>query len=351
MTLSTHHGDNLAIIVCFASVLGACGADDEPPLTDATSLACPAPGDLPFRLESHGFRRSENRALAMMDPRNKDEASDVLGNPGGANATVYLTDDRAPASGPIVYRGAKARTQSSQGLFANVLPGESVSLWHYDEAGAEWTMLDRGMTDEDGAYELSGDAVANGEPIYAMLEADGSCGVHRDLLLAPGSKFVVMDIDGTLTTDDGQLLTQITDESYVPAMMTAANTLAQAWATKGYPIVYLTARGHVFDSETRAWLEMFEFPTGALVTTNGENTADVYKTAWLERMIQTFGWTCVAAYGNAPTDITAYANAQIPLDRTFIVGPEAGNGGTVAIPNMDYTQHITDFVAVQPDNR
>jgi hypothetical protein len=348
VTVSLHLGDKIAIVL-WLTVAG-CGGDDEPPLTDATSLECPFPGDLPFRLESHGFRRSENRDIAAMDPRSKDEASDVIGNPGGPTGTVYLRDDEVAVAGAFAYRGIKARTQATQGLFANVLPGESVTLWHYDEGAGAWSLLDRGTTDEDGAYSLAGETIANGEPVYSMLEADGSCAVHRDLLLPPGSKFVVMDIDGTLTTDDGQLLTQITDEDYVPAMMTAANTMAKAWAAKGYPIIYLTARGHVFDSETRAWLDMFEFPTGALITTNGENTADVYKTAWLERMITTFGWTAVAAYGNAPTDITAYANAQIPLDRTFIVGPEAGNGGTVAIPNMDYTQHVTDFVAMQPDN-
>ena len=54
--------------------------------------------------------------------------------------------------------------------------------------------------------------------------------------------------------------------------------------------------------------------------------------------------------GVLTTDITAYKNAAIALDHTFIIGPEAGMGGTTAIPNMDYTQHITDFVDKQPDN-
>ena len=31
-------------------LLAACGGTDEPPLTDATALACPSPGNLPFRL-------------------------------------------------------------------------------------------------------------------------------------------------------------------------------------------------------------------------------------------------------------------------------------------------------------
>jgi hypothetical protein len=338
-------------LCAFVLVLGACGSDDEPPLTDATSLECPTPGALPFRLESKGFQKSSNATLAKNDTRYKDEASDVLGNPGGVMANVYLADADAPAAS-ISYAGTRARTMPSQGLFSQPFPGENVSLWYYDTTAMEWTSLDRGVTDDNGHYALAADSfiAPNGAPVYAMLEADGSCAVHRDYLLPPGSKFVVMDIDGTLTDNDNELIMQITDYSYMPKMMKAANTLAQKWAAKGYPIVYLTARPHLFDAETHAWLDQLDFPKGPLITENGGEAADVYKTLWLNRLITTFGWVPFAAYGNAPTDITAYKNAQIPLDRTFIIGPEAGNGGTVAIPNMDYTQHITDFVEAQPNN-
>jgi hypothetical protein len=339
-----------ADILSLALVVSACGGSDEPPLTDATSLACPAPGDLPFRLESHGFLSGNNKTLAANDPRNKDEASDVLGNPGGVVADVYLDDSASPTATAITYEGSKARTPPDQGLFSTPLPGENVSLWTFD--GTAWAMLDRGVTGTDGHYELSGtESIANATPVYAMLEADGSCATHYDYLLPPGSKFVVMDIDGTLTTDDNQIVMQVTDDTYVPHMMTAASSLAQAWAAKGYPIVYLTARAHVFDEETRAWLDMLDFPKGPVITENGGEMADAYKTLWLQRMTGSFGWVPFAAYGNAATDITAYANTGIALDHTFIIGPNGGQGGTVAIPNMDYTQHITDFVNAQPDNQ
>jgi phosphatidate phosphatase PAH1 len=65
-------------------------------------------------------------------------------------------------------------------------------------------------------------------------------------------------------------------------------------------------------------------------------------------MFTTFGWVPVAAYGNATTDITAYENAGIPKDVTFIIGEYAGTSGTVAIPNDDYTDHIATFVEAQP---
>lgn len=333
-------------------LLAACGDDgDQPPLSDAITLQCPTPGNLPFRLDSRGFQRTTNQALSDRSPRFKDEASDVLGNPDGVVATVYLENAAAPVAG-IHYEGLKARTRAEQGLSSDPFPGEAVSLWFHDEDAAAWLMLDRATTDDEGHYDFAtGDFLApNGAPVFAVLEADGSCASHRNFLLPSGSQFVVMDIDGTLTIDDDQILMQVADGTYVPETMIGAAALAQAWDAKGYPIIYLTARDNLFDAETRTWLDQLAFPPGAVITANSTAPADVYKTAWLERMIADFGWVPYAAYGNAETDITAYANAQIPLDRTFIIGPNAGNGGTVAIPNGDYTEHLTAFVAAQPDN-
>ena len=68
-------------------------------------------------------------------------------------------------------------------------------------------------------------------------------------------------------------------------------------------------------------------------------------------MIQSFGWTVVAAYGNEDTDITAYENAGIAKAQTFIVGPLGGSRGTTPIAGMDFTQHIASYVAAQPMNQ
>ena len=334
------------------ALIAAC-SDPEPPLSKATSLQCPSPGALPFRLSSSGFQKSANQALSADQPRNKDEASDTLGNPGGLTASVYLADDQPPSAVPVDYHGAKARTTAVGGLFSKPLPGENVSLWYYDPDPAAWQAVGRGKTGDDGTYDLpaTGFVAPNGRPIYAVLEADGSCAEHFDYLLAPGSKVIVTDIDGTLTTDDSEIIKQVADGTYVPAMMTAADRMLQAWAMKGYPVVYLTARTHVLRPESRGWLADLGFPDGPMITENGGPTADVYKTLWMKRMINDFQWNVVAAYGNADTDITAYANAGVPATQTFIIGPLAGSRGTVPIANMDYTQHIASFVAAQPANQ
>jgi hypothetical protein len=338
-------------LVTLLALIAGC-SDSERPLSDATALSCPRPGALPFRLSSSGFQKSVNKMIAADEPRDKAQASDTLGNPGGMSASIYLADDQHPGTGGVVYHGTKARTSPASGFSADQLSGETVSLWTYDAAAAMWHTVGSAKTDDGGSYDLpsTGFVAANGQPVYAMLEADGSCAIHYDYLLAPGSKVVVTDIDGTLTTDDNQLLMQINDGSYVPMMMTAADHLMQAWAAKGYPIVYLTARPHVLRPESRGWLADLGFPPGPLITAGGGEQADVYKTLWMQRMVQDFGWSVVAVYGNADTDITAYGNAGVALDHTFIVGPLAGSRGTVAIPGMDFSQHITDFVNAQPAN-
>jgi len=335
------------------ALLAACSSSSEPALSKATSLQCPSPGALPFRLSSGGFQKSSNKALVADNPRDKDEASDTIGNPGGLTASVYLADDQSPSMAPVDYHGTKARTTLDGGPFATPLAGENVSLWFYDTDKTAWQAIGRGKTSDDGSYDLpaTGFIAPNGRPIYSVLEADGSCAEHFDYLLAPGSKVVVTDIDGTLTANDAEFLTQIFDGTHVPMMMAAADRLMQAWSMKGYPIVYLTARPSLYRSESRGWFTDLGFPDGPLLTKNAGLADDMYKTLWLKRMVNDFQWNVVAAYGNADTDITAYMNAGVPLSQTFIVGPLAGSRGTMPIANNDYTDHIASFVAAQPANQ
>jgi hypothetical protein len=338
----------LALLACGLSA----GCNSPPPLSNATALSCPRPGELPFHLSSNGFVEAQNGALVADETRSKDEASDTLGVPDGPIASVFIADADAPAPGPVDYHGRKARTGPNQGLFADGLPGENVSLWSYDAGALHWQMVGRAQTDGDGFYDLpsTGFVAPNGQPLYAVLEADGSCAAHYDYRLAAGTKFVVADIDGTLTLSDSELIMQLSDGSYTPVMMTAANTMLQTWAKKGYVVVYLTARNHMFRAETRGWLDQLGFPNGPVITTGTDSsTPQPYKALWLKRMIQSFGWQAVAAYGNATTDIGAYAEAGIPTDVTFIIGPVGGQSGTVAIANDDYTSHIASFVDAQPD--
>lgn len=340
------------VLVGSVMLLSAACGDNEVALSDATSLNCPTPGALPFRLERNGFQRAGHEQLVADNPRSKAEASDTIGNPGGAVALSYDLDTESPVAMPVEYRGAAAVTTHTQGLFNKPLAGEPVSLWSFDTATEAWQSIGRTETDDSGIYDLPDTAFVapNGQPTYAVLEGDGNCAEHYTYLLPSDSKVVVSDIDGTLTLNDNEFLLQVSDDAHVPEMMGAGDRMTQAWATKGYPIIYLTARPHLFRNETRVWLRDLGFPTGPVITAADGSDAAAYKTAWLRRMVDDFGWDVVAAYGNASTDIAAYDNAAIPKDHTFIVGDLAGTMGTVAIENNDYTAHITAFIAAQPDN-
>ncbi|CAN5561702.1 hypothetical protein BH11MYX1_BH11MYX1_45610 [soil metagenome] len=337
--------------VLLVLLVGACSSDPGlPPLTHDTSLKCPLPDGLPFRTATTGFQVAQNETLASGEPRSKDQASDTVGNPGGLVANIYTPDASTAANGPVTYHGVKARTAVTAGYYADALPGEKVSLWTYD--GMVWTSIASATTDADGAYDLPATdfIAANKQPLYSMLEADGSCAEHYTTLLPAGSKVVITDIDGTLTTDDNQVIDQIPDATYVPVAMGSAVELMKAWDAKNYPIIYLTARPHVLRVESRGWLRDEGFPNGALITAIQTEEASAYKTAWLQRIVTQFGWVPVAAYGNAQTDITAYNNVGIPKDKTFIVGPLAGSNGTQPIGGMDFATHIAGYVAAQPAN-
>jgi hypothetical protein len=333
---------------------GGAGGSSGTGLSDATSLACPFPGALPFAVEATAFDNADNQLTVDGSPRSKDAAADALGNPGGVFANTYVAADGASLTGSIRYQGRKARTGQNSGLTSVPIFGEAVSLWTYDVATETWLSLGRSTTDADGRYDIapSGATISIGQPVYAVLEADQSCAAHYDFLEPAGRKTIITDIDGTLTLSDEELFKQIDDGTYDPLENASASALMNLWADKGYQIVYLTARPHDFRAETRAWLEERDFPLGPVITANTlvfDETARQYKRSWVNRVRTDFGWDVVAAYGNATSDIDAYEDGGIPKDVTFIVGPNAGANGTQSIENNDYGDHITDFVSQQPD--
>jgi hypothetical protein len=326
--------------------LAACGGTDEPALSNVTVLSCPSPGNLPFRV-THGFRHSTNASLAKMDTRVKHFGADTIGQMGGANANSLLDDTAFPGTTAPAWDGMMGVTTTTGGLFSNPITDEYASVWTHDGTG--WQMLGRGLTDTNGLFDIAGDTVPNAQPAYAVLEADGTCAETYDFMFPAGTKVVVSDIDGTLTTSDNELAMEIADPTYDPMMMGHADLLTQTWAMKGYPVIYLTNRPHVLRVETRTWLDEKMFATGPVITSNGANGAAQYKTIWLRRMFDSFGWVPIAVYGNADTDIQAYAAAGVPTSETFIVGPLAGSGGTQPIDNMDFAQHIQTYVDAQPN--
>jgi phosphatidate phosphatase PAH1 len=167
---------------------------------------------------------------------------------------------------------------------------------------------------------------------------------------------IVTDIDETLTTADEEFFPmQTSDGNYDPKERESASALMQGYADRGYFIVYLTAR---FESLTVAvtnetarqatdrWLREHRFPVERSELVLAESfvfgeTARTYKAAAL-RTLQNESVTFDYAYGNADSDVRAYADAAIPKEATFIIGELAGFEGTVAVAGEGWTAHLAE---------
>jgi phosphatidate phosphatase PAH1 len=131
-------------------------------------------------------------------------------------------------------------------------------------------------------------------------------------------------------------------------MRPGADLVVGRYAAQGYQPVYLTARPAVLDLVSRRWLAEHGFPAGpvhttvslgeALPTNGGVGT---YKRDQLRAWEHSPGLVFVAAYGNATTDIFAYAQAGISPSVTYIVGDHGGEAAAGYAP----TQAVTDFVS------
>jgi hypothetical protein len=345
--------------IAVACLVGACGGGgggaahvDAAP--DLGVLHCPSPDGLPFDVPMPGWRSPASAAAAESQGRIKHQPADLFGSPGVGFAFSDRPGDTAlePAGSSERLHGLMARIELDRGYFGDAIADEGVTVWQRDEAG--WQLLGETVTagfDQAvaGVYELDlGAAPVEGVVArYAVLDGDGTCGAHHSVNLAAGRGVILTDIDGTLTIHDDELIMQVSDGSYDPIEITSASAVMQAWAAKGYTVIYMSARPHVFRSETHAWLAAHGFPAGPLLTATDLVTGDAarsYKAAWLTRLSAEFGWSFAALYGNAQSDIDAYADAGIDKAITFIVGELAGADGTVAIDGLDFTSHLASFV-------
>jgi phosphatidate phosphatase PAH1 len=319
---------------------GGQGIDDLKPFvfTDSSTEQCPQcpnPESLPFDAPKSGFLSADNEQTATDYTESKSE-----------NQDTFVTDTTAQT--------VLGRMSLGQALKTYGLAGEKVSLWNRNETG--WLKLGEQTTDENGYYSfgLTGELAfgAGSHQLFAVLEANSTCATHGVFVWPQGTQVIVTDIDGTLTLNDAEFLRQIGEPDYVPQQNQSADKLMNEWSSKGYKIIYLTARPHLFRVPTRTWLAQFGFPFGPVITADTlvfDESARTYKRDNIAKIGKEYGWKIVAQYGNATSDIQAYEDAQLSKSTTFIVGEKAGEAATVAIPNQDFSQHIANYVKSQPD--
>ena len=226
---------------------------------------------------------------------------------------------------------------------------EYVHTYIYGTGYSNWQYLGRYKTNSDGKIYVSVPTQVEGDYVVKMVvEGDLSSTQGYVTVVNPGRETVLFDIDGTLTLNDfeavGEYFGVDTANTYNYAL-----DVVQAYVDKGYQIVFLTGRPYWVAKSTRRWFDRNNMhPWHLRMNADSDNLLDMeteaYKTNYINYLKNNAGLNIIRAYGNASTDIGAYAAAGIPKSETYIIGKNAGDEGTQAL-NGDYSYHL--FTVVQ----
>ena len=310
----------LALALAVALVACACNTSARSAgeaMRPRTGCAAPA-------MKPAGWRHDRSRLMAgAMTARHT--ASDVIAAPGSA----------FEVGGKIVY-----------GKMSKDLEDEEVVLW-IEDGSCRTTEVARGITDDDGRVTFT---VPGREPgtyqFWISVAGDGTAAAGGIWVVPRGQRAVLFDVDGTLTTSDGELFEELAGGG--PAdMFPDADGVARHWADRGHLVIYVTGRPYLLQRSTRAWLDAKGLPPGPLYTparlrqaVPSHGGVGAFKTAVLTELLATVD--IVRAYGNAATDVCAYAASGIAPDRTFIVGADAKrcDPHPPVQPLPSYTDHL-----------
>lgn len=238
------------------------------------------------------------------------------------------------------------------GVLNAALGSEPVAVSIDDCSG--WRSLGEPLTDSGGLLDVPVELPLGPGVYETRFVVRGDASQTKGFLwLAPaGTHLMITDIDGTLTTSDTELFLQLLNGSYVPAAYPGGTGLTAAHAAKGHIVIYLTGRPYWLTTQTRDWLTNLGFAQGPLhlAPSNSDilptdTSVGAYKKAWLEGLVAK-GFVLDLAYGNATTDIFAYTGSGIPASQQWIIGANAGAGGTHAVMDS-WTERITE-VEQQP---
>jgi hypothetical protein len=228
------------------------------------------------------------------------------------------------------------------------LEGERVHAYLYGTGMSQWQYLGSHTTDDDGkVYVPLGIRPVGEYVVYFVVEGDLSFTSGYLSVVDPGRDAVLFDIDGTLTINDFEAVADYlgvktaTPYYFAPEMV-------DAYRQRGYQIIYLTARPYWVTKDGREWLQTqhinqwhyYSNPYG-----DGPIPPDTqqFKTDYVRYLRNEVGLNIVRAYGNATTDIAAYADGGIPKGDTYIIGFNAGVDRTQPIYG-EYGSHYESVV-------
>jgi hypothetical protein len=228
------------------------------------------------------------------------------------------------------------------------LEGENVKVYLYGTGMSDWEFLGTYLTNSDGKIHVPVGVRGTGHfLVHMVVTGDLTTATGYLTVIEPGTKAVLFDIDGTLTLNDFEAVGDYLGISTAEAHYYAPETV-NAYQEKGYCMVYLSARPYWLMKDTREWLTLMDMPLfHAHTNPNAElfepKDTVAYKTDYISALMSS-GLEIIRAYGNADSDIEAYANTGIPKSETYIIGDLAGQDNTQAI-NDDYSYHYSTVVS------
>jgi phosphatidate phosphatase PAH1 len=122
-------------------------------------------------------------------------------------------------------------------------------------------------------------------------------------------------VDGTLTENENAAFVALLTGP--PPMANAGGPdVMRALVSRGYEVMYLTARPEWLEQGTHQWLSLRGFPRGIVHTTLGVTgalgaAAADFKTAELLALRMRFGRAPDYGFGNTDSDVTAYVRAGV----------------------------------------
>ncbi len=285
-------------------------AHPSPTVRPRSAATCPAPAAGPRKGWRHSTRSA---AVATLVGAPHHAANDPVINPGDA---------------------ALARGKFAYGTLSKDLTDERVELWLRMKPCGPWRFVTHGLTDDDGRASLEIPAALlptpGRYPFQMIIRGDLTRGNGTVFVVPRGIKAALFDVDGTLTRSDGELVKQLA-YGKDPAARKGTRPLVRAYAARGYLPVYVTGRAYMLRAETRAWLRRHGYPPGPLFTTQnlsaarpGRTHVGAFKRDVLDALARGPGVTIQYAFGNAMTDVCAYAEAGIEPKRTYIFGENSG---------------------------
>lgn len=267
----------------------------------------------------------------------------------GIYSPWHMVHDSLVAEGQYPYLVGKFDYDA---LLHKDLEDERVHVYLFGTGMQNWEYLGSRITDSDGKIAMTLQPRPAGDyRVRMVVEGDRSSVDGWLTVVERGRQAVLFDVDGTLTINDFEAYADYVGVKTATPYYYAPQTV-RAYQDKGYQILYLTARPYWVTRDGREWFGKQNLPAWHYRSNpygDGPippNTVE-HKASYVRYLRDTVGLNIIRAYGNATTDIEAYAAGGMPKADTWIIGEHAGKEGTQAL-SADYALHYSTVVNDTP---